>query len=355
MSQTPHLSDDRAADLLAVRNLTKNFKLRRNWRRSSAGQVRAVNSVSFAIRRGETLGLVGESGCGKSTLARLLLRLVEPTDGNIILEGVDLTTLNGPQMRQHRRRLQLIFQDPYSSLNPRLCAGAAVEEPLINFKLGSRNERHDRVVHLFERVGLQRDQMKHYPHEFSGGQRQRLGVARALGANPDMIVCDEPVSALDVSIQAQVINLLVDLQRELNLTYLFIAHNLAVVRHISHRTAVMYLGHIVEIGETSQVFSNPLHPYTEALLASVPVPDPRQRKPAYVLSGDVPSPIDPPSGCPFHTRCRHAEARCSVERPILRSINAQHQVACHLHQEATINVERAAPVQASDGAHHVQR
>ena len=316
--------------VLEVRNLKKHFPVKRGMLGRASGQVKAVDGISFAIGARETLGLVGESGCGKSTAGRLILRLIDPTEGEISLDGRRIDALSRGQMRAERRGLQVVFQDPYSSLNPRLRAVDIVAEPLRNFESLGKDALHDRVASLFAKVGLRPDQLTRYPHEFSGGQRQRLVIARALALNPKVIICDEPVSALDVSVQAQVINLLIDLQTEFGLSYLFIAHDLAVVQHISHRVAVMYLGRIVEIAEKSTLFAQPQHPYTEALLSAVPVPDPTVHSKRIILSGDVPSPINPPSGCHFHTRCPYAEARCKVDTPALREIAPGHFAACHL-------------------------
>jgi peptide/nickel transport system ATP-binding protein len=317
-------------NILEVEDLKTYFPVRKGLLRRTVGQVHAVDGVSFVIGAGETLGLVGESGCGKTTVGRSVLRLIEPTAGVIRLGGRDITRLGRAELRPFRREMQIIFQDPFSSLNPRMRAGDIVGEPLKVHGAVPAAERRERVAALFARVGLSKAQMDNYPHQFSGGQRQRIGVARALALNPKLIVGDEPVSALDVSIQAQVINLLTDLQRELGLAYLFISHNLAVVEHISHRIAVMYLGRIVEHTDRETLFRKPLHPYTEALLAAVPVPDPAARRAKRVLQGDVPSPLHPPAGCHFHTRCPYAEARCRAESPRLREIEPGHYVACHL-------------------------
>jgi len=317
--------------LLEVTDLVKQYPMRSGLLRRKAATVHAVDGVSFSLQKGETLGLVGESGCGKSTVARSVLRLVEPTGGRIELDGNDITHLGKTQMRPHRRAMQIVFQDPFASLNPRMTAGDIVGEPLVVHGLASSREKRERVAKLFQQVGLRPDQMRNFPHQFSGGQRQRICIARALALGPRLIVCDEPVSALDVSIQAQVINLLIDLQREHGLSYLFIAHDLAVVAHISHRVAVMYLGRIVEIADKAELFENPRHPYTQALLASVPVADPKLKRLTPLVDGDVPSPVEPPSGCAFHTRCRYAIDRCKVERPQLRDAGQSHQVACLLN------------------------
>ncbi len=293
--------------------------------------VKAVDGVSFTIRRGETLGLVGESGCGKSTLGRAILQLYRPTAGKVYFDGIDLTQLKGEALRRMRRRMQMIFQDPYASLNPRMSVGSIIGEPLIIHGLAkNKKERMERVQELLRVVGLNPYFVNRYPHEFSGGQRQRIGIARALAVQPDFIVCDEPVSALDVSIQAQIINLLEDLQAQFNLTYLFIAHDLAVVRHISDRVAVMYLGHIVEIADRDEIYENPLHPYTKALISAVPIPDPEveAKRERIILTGDVPSPVNPPSGCVFHTRCPIAIPECSRVIPPLEDKGSGHYVAC---------------------------
>jgi oligopeptide transport system ATP-binding protein len=318
--------------LLEVTDLVKHYPVRGGILRRSIGTVHAVDGVTFSIGVGETLGLVGESGCGKSTVARSVLRLVEPSDGRICLNGRDITYLKKTELRPHRRSMQIIFQDPFASLNPRMRAGDIVGEPLEVHAISTGRKTRERVARLFEQVGLRADQMQNYPHQFSGGQRQRICIARALALEPDLIVCDEPVSALDVSIQAQVINLLIDLQRQHGFSYLFIAHDLAVVAHISHRVAVMYLGRIVEVADKTELFANPRHPYTQALLASVPVADPKNKRLKPLVEGDVPSPVNPPPGCAFHTRCRYAMDRCRTERPVLRSAASGHEVACLLNE-----------------------
>jgi oligopeptide/dipeptide ABC transporter ATP-binding protein len=318
------------APVLEVKDLKKHFPVRKGLLRRTVGHVYAVDGVSFTIGQGETLGLVGESGCGKTTAGRAVLRLIEPTSGSVKVEGTEIVGLSKSEMRPYRREMQIVFQDPFSSLNPRMSAGEIVGEPLQVHGMTRGKERNDMVAALFERVGLRAAQMSNYPHQFSGGQRQRIGIARALALGPKLIVGDEPVSALDVSIQAQVINLLQDLQRERRLSYLFISHNLAVVEHISHRIAVMYLGRIVEHADTRSIFTRAQHPYTEALLAAVPVPDPAVKRQKRALQGDVPSPVNPPSGCHFHTRCPYAEARCKAEVPLLREIAPGHHVSCHL-------------------------
>jgi oligopeptide/dipeptide ABC transporter ATP-binding protein len=316
--------------LLQVRDLRKHYPVRKGLLGRAVAKVHAVDGISFSIAERETLGLVGESGCGKSTAGKTILRLVDPTAGTIEWRGQRIDRLGRAAMRPFRRELQAVFQDPYSSLNPRLRAADIVAEPLRNYeRLGAAAAR-EQVAWLFGKVGLRADQMVKYPHEFSGGQRQRLGIARALAVRPKLIVCDEPVSALDVSVQAQVINLLEDLQAEFGVSYLFVAHDLAVVEHISHRVAVMYLGKIVELTDKKSLFRDPQHPYTEALLSAVPVPDPRAKKKRIILQGDVPSPITPPPGCRFHTRCPYAEERCRREEPVMKEVRPGHLVACHL-------------------------
>lgn len=319
--------------LIRVENLTKHFPITRGIIvQKQVGAVQAVDNISFDILKGETLGLVGESGCGKSTTGRTLLQLHKPTSGKVFYNDIDLVSASNAEMRDMRRNIQIIFQDPYASLNPRMTVGSIVAEPLEVHNVGTTAERQERVRELLELVSLNPHFINRYPHEFSGGQRQRIGIARALALRPDFIVCDEPISALDVSIQAQVVNLLEELQAEFGLTYLFIAHDLSMVRHISDRVAVMYLGKIVELAPRDELYENPLHPYTQALLSAVPIPDPilEQKRTRVILQGDVPSPAHPPSGCRFHTRCPIAEEICSQEHPVWREALDKHWVACHL-------------------------
>jgi len=322
--------------LLSVRNLVKHFPITRGIIfQKQIGAVHAVDDISFDIHRGETLGLVGESGCGKSTTGRTILQLYRPTAGQVLFDGVDLVTLKGNELRKMRRRMQMIFQDPYASLNPRMTVGEIIGEPLLIHGVAKGKEIQERVEQLLELVGLNPAFSNRYPHEFSGGQRQRIGVARALALQPDLIVCDEPISALDVSIQAQVVNLLEDLQHQFGLTYLFIAHDLSMVRHISDRVAVMYLGILVELADRNELYTNPLHPYTQALLSAVPIPDPfvEEKRRRIILEGDVPSPVNPPSGCRFRTRCKYARERCGEEKPEWREYQPGHFVACHFAGE----------------------
>jgi len=323
--------NSRTETLLKVENLQKHFPIRKGIVvQRHVGDVKAVDGVSFDIRRGETLGMVGESGCGKSTIGRTILRLLEPTGGKVTFEGKVLNDLSSEEMRKMRSQMQMIFQDPYASLNPRMRVGDIIGEPILIHGVSNRAEREKRVRKLLNVVGLSPYHGARFPHEFSGGQRQRIGIARALSVNPKLIVCDEPVSALDVSIQAQVINLLEDLQREFNLTYLFIAHDLSIVKHISDRIVVMYLGKMVELCESEELYKNPRHPYTIALLSAIPVPDPTVKRDRIILKGDVPSPINPPSGCRFHTRCPNVQKICQERDPEFKDIGNGHYVACHL-------------------------
>lgn len=323
--------------LLKVKNLKKHFPIHGGILGKTVGHVKAVNDVSFQVNEGETLGIVGESGCGKSTTGRMLVRLLEATEGSIEFAGKELTTLSSSDMRKMRRDIQMVFQDPFASLNPRHTIEKILSEPLVVHGVKSDKERRKKVQEFLEIVGLNVHHAKRYPHQFSGGQRQRIGIARALMTNPKLIIADEPVSALDVSIQAQVLNLMQDLQKKFNLTYIFIAHDLGVVRHISDRIGVMYLGKMVEMSHAEDLYQDPLHPYTQALLSAVPVPDPEFEKDETVLEGDMPSPADPPTGCAFHTRCPFKMDICTQETPAYREIKDGHYVACHLYNETTNN------------------
>ncbi len=315
--------------ILRAENVVKSFPVYGGLFSQEVASVQAVQGISFELKKGETLGLVGESGCGKSTLGRCLIKLLEPTSGKVFFKDQNITHLEGEQLRELRKSMQIIFQDPYASLNPRMTIGSILEEPLIIHNLyNSQKDRADRVQELLQLVGLRPEHLARYPHEFSGGQRQRVGIARALAVNPDLIICDEPVSALDVSIQAQVINLLMELQQKLGLTYVFIAHDLKVVEHVSTRVAVMYLGKIVEMADADQLYKNPMHPYTKALLSAIPVPDPKPRAERIILTGDVPSPMNPPSGCHFHPRCPIAGPECKITAPQLLDKANQHWVSC---------------------------
>ena len=316
--------------LLEVKGLKKYFPVDKGWRKERTF-IRAVDGVDLSIRHGETLGLVGESGCGKTTVGRLILRLIEPTEGEILFEGRNLILLDKREIHPMRRAFQIIFQDPFASLNPRMTVSEIVGRPMEIHGLVERSQRNERVSQLLESVGLRREHLSRYPHEFSGGQRQRIGIARALATQPRLIVADEPTSALDVSVQAQILNLLKQLQKEFGLTYLFISHNITVIRHISDRIAVMYLGKVVEMAEKRSLFRSPAHPYTQALLAAVPSLDPRKRRQEAILEGDVPSPIHPPSGCRFHTRCRYALPQCLEEEPFFHQVEDGRWIACHLH------------------------
>ncbi len=314
--------------LIEIKNLKKHFRV-------AAGTLKAVDDVSFSIMKGETFGLVGESGCGKTTVGRTLIRLYNPTAGQILFDGVDIASMSERALKPYRRRMQIIFQDPYASLNPRMTVGDIVGEPLDIHKICKGEERQKRIYDLLESVGLTREHANRYPHEFSGGQRQRVGIARALALEPELIVCDEPISALDVSIQAQVVNLLEDLQREKGLTYLFIAHDLSMVQHISNRVGVMYLGHLMEVASSRELYKKPLHPYTIALLSAIPIPDPdvAQKRQRIILEGNVPTPINPPAGCPFKSRCAYAKPLCESNVPEMREIEPDHFVACHFVEQ----------------------
>jgi len=328
MSEKSKSVDTNQKDLIEVKNLVKYFPVRAGLLQRVTAWVQAVDDVSFIVRQGETLGLVGESGCGKTTVGRTMLRLVEPTSGAVAFDGKDILQLRGQALKEIRRDMQIIFQDPYASLDPRLPIGEAVMEGLNIHKIGTPKERFEIMIETLKKVGLEDYHARRYPHEFSGGQRQRIGIARALALRPKFIVCDEPVSALDVSIQSQVLNILNDLQAEFGLTYLFIAHNLSVVEHISNRVAVMYLGKIVELTRREELFRNPLHPYTQALMSAIPVADPHLKRERVILKGDVPSPLNPPKGCRFHPRCPIAVEQCSHEEPVFREVGADHWVAC---------------------------
>lgn len=315
--------------LLTLNNITKHFPARGGIFKKTDGIIHAVEGVSFSVEKGEIFGLVGESGCGKSTLGRVVARLIEPTSGNIIFDGRDITHLKSKELKSVRRELQIIFQDPYASLNPRMPVGEIIGEALTIHGIAKGAEKTEKVKQLIDIVGLPKNSISLYPHEFSGGQRQRIGIARAIALNPKFIIADEPISALDVSIQAQIINLFKDLQKEFNLTYLFIAHDLRVVEYLSDRVAVMYLGKIMEIATSKEIYSHPVHPYTEALLSAVPIPDPNKKKKRIILKGEIPSPINPPSGCVFHTRCIYAQERCRIEAPLLIPRRDSRLAACH--------------------------
>jgi oligopeptide/dipeptide ABC transporter ATP-binding protein len=321
----------RSENLLEIKNLKTYYPVKGGFFRRTVGHVKAVDNISFDIKKGETLGLVGESGCGKSTAGRTILRLLKPTEGQILFDGKDITRVSGKHLREIRKDMQMVFQDPYASLNPMQMVGDIIAEPIYNFMKKSKAELKQEVMELLEKVGLPTEAYYKYAHEFSGGQRQRIGIARSLALKPKLIIADEPVSALDVSVQSQVLNLLKDLQEEFDLTFLFIAHDLSVVKHMSDRIGVMYLGNMVEIGEKNSLYSEPLHPYTKALISAIPNPDPRVKKERIILKGDVPSPINPPSGCPFHPRCPMAMEECSKKKPVLKGVKPSHQVACHLY------------------------
>ncbi|GBF11141.1 ABC transporter ATP-binding protein [Tepidibacillus infernus] len=319
--------------LLEVKNLKKYYPIFGGFFRKQIGEVKAVDDISLQLKYGETIGLVGESGCGKSSAGRTILRLQDPTSGSIVFQGKDITTIRGKQLRDIRKDMQMVFQDPYASLNPKMMVGSLISEPIRNYTNQSDKALKDQVMELLEKVGLPADTYYKYPHEFSGGQRQRIGIARALALRPKLIIADEPVSALDVSVQSQVLNLLQDLQEEFQLTYLFIAHNLSVVKHVSDRIGVMYLGRIVELTDKRTLYQEPLHPYTQALLSAIPVPNPGRRKERIVLTGDVPSPENPPKGCAFHPRCRYAMPECQEIRPVMKEVKSGHYVACHLYSK----------------------
>lgn len=329
-SRKSHLSSQ-SENLLEIHNLKTYYPVKGGFFKQTVGDVKAVDNISFEIKRGETLGLVGESGCGKSTAGRTILRLLKPTEGKIIFDGIDITNLSGKSLRGIRKDLQMVFQDPYASLNPMQMVGDIIAEPIYNFTKKSRAELKKEVMDLLEKVGLPEESYFKYAHEFSGGQRQRIGIARALALRPKFIIADEPVSALDVSVQSQVLNLLTDLQEAFELTFLFIAHDLSVVKHMSDRIGVMYLGNMAEIAEKACLYAEPLHPYTQALISAIPTQDPRQKKERIILKGDVPSPLNPPTGCPFHPRCHMAIEECSKHKPVLKEVKPSHRVACHLY------------------------
>ncbi|GAB4449138.1 MAG: dipeptide ABC transporter ATP-binding protein [Anaerolineales bacterium] len=326
----PNHNNHKGETLVEVKNLVKYFPVRKGLLQRVVNHVKAVDDVSFFVRKGETLGLVGESGCGKTTVGRTMLRLVEPTAGSVLVNGRDVFRMQGDELKAARRDMQIIFQDPYASLDPRVPIGESVMEGLHIHQIGTPRERVTIMLETLKKVGLEEYHARRYPHEFSGGQRQRIGIARALALRPSFIICDEPVSALDVSIQSQVLNILKDLQQEFGLTYLFIAHNLSVVEHISDRVAVMYLGKMVELTTRDELFRNPLHPYTQALMSAIPIPNPRLKRQRVILKGDVPSPLNPPKGCRFHPRCPLAMERCSQEEPVFREVSPDHWVACWL-------------------------
>ncbi|WP_423801500.1 ABC transporter ATP-binding protein [Neobacillus sp. SAB-20_R2A] len=317
--------------LLQIQNLKTYYPVKGGFFKRTVGHVKAVDNISFEIKKGETLGLVGESGCGKSTAGRTILRLLKPTEGSILFDGKDITKISGKHLREIRQDMQMVFQDPYASLNPMQMVGDIIAEPIYNFHKKSKSALKNEVMDLLEKVGLPPDAYYKYAHEFSGGQRQRIGIARALALRPKLIIADEPVSALDVSVQSQVLNLLKDLQEEFDLTFLFIAHDLSVVKHMSDRIGVMYLGNMVEISDKNSLYAEPLHPYTQALISAIPNPDPRHKKERIILTGDVPSPINPPAGCPFHPRCPMAMEECSKSKPVLKEVKPSHRVACHLY------------------------